>query len=382
MTSGLRRHYILKMRIRVVEIFLQWQWLRPPIALFGIRKNRVLHCLDTLLCGTPIVLKSLILRQLFRRPQALDTQLEEWKQSPYYDEASLRQAMSGKARFLQENGYLHSPAIVHVETLAVCNAACVFCPYPTLARQGEKMPDALIDKIIGDLAEIPGNQTFQFAPYKVSEPFVEPRLFDILAQVNARLPNARISLISNGSPLTGRKLEQLAQVRNVAYLNISLNAVDAAEYEALMKLPFERTVARLDALHAAKGGRRFPVRLTRVSGGRDADLAFVEWVNERYPSFEPAIIPRNDWIGERPSPEAAAAVPDAPCHRWFDISVTATGVVAMCCMDGEAKYPKGDVRTQHLLDIYNQPRLLEFRRTLMSRRAAGGPCDRCTYMSY
>ncbi|MBM3347801.1 MAG: radical SAM protein, partial [Betaproteobacteria bacterium] len=117
-------------------------------------------------------------------------------------------------------------------------------------------------------------------------------------------------------------------------------------------------------------------------GGRDADLAFVEWVNDRYPSFQPAIIPRNDWIGERPSPEAVAAVPDAPCHRWFDISVTATGVVAMCCMDGEAKYPKGDVRTQHLLDIYNQPRLLAFRRDLISRRAAGGPCDRCIYMSY
>jgi len=144
---------------------------------------------------------------LFHRPQALDRELEEWKQSPYYDEASLRRAMERKAHFLQENSFLHSPAIVHVETLAVCNAACVFCPYPTLARQGERMPDTLIDKIIGDLADIPNNQAFQFAPCKVSEPFVEPRLFDILAQVNARLPNARISLISNGSPLTGRNLE-------------------------------------------------------------------------------------------------------------------------------------------------------------------------------
>ena len=291
--------------------------------------------------------------------------------------------MARKVRFLLENGYLHSPAIVHLETLAVCNAACVFCPCPTLARQGERMPDTLIEKVIGDLADIPKNQAFQFAPYKVSEPFIEPRLFDILAQVNARLPNARISLISNGSPLTERNIEKLSKVRHVAYLNISLNAVEAAEYESLMKLPFERTVARLDVLHAAKlRGLDFPVRLTRVSGGRDADLAFVEWVKERYPSFQPAIIPRNDWIGERPSPEARTTVPDAPCHRWFDISVTATGVVAMCCMDGEAKYPKGDVRTQHVLDIYNQPRLLAFRRDLISRRTAGGPCDRCTYMSY
>lgn len=328
------------------------------------------------------MLKSLIL-QFARRPKALESELAEWKQTPFYDEASLQKAMTQKARFLRDNDYLHSPAIVHLETQASCNAACVFCPYPGLERKGEKMSDELIAKVIGDLTGIPQSQTFQFAPYKVSEPFIEPRLPDILAQVNERLPNARISLISNGSPLTSRKLDELRQVRNVAYLNISLNAIEAAEYEALMQLPFDRTVARLDALHAAKvAGLAFPVRLTRVSGGRDADLAFVEWVNERYAEFEPAIIPRNDWIGERPSADLAATVPDAPCHRWFDVSVTATGVVAMCCMDGEAKYPKGDVRTQNLLDIYNQPRLLELRRSLISRRAAGSPCDRCTYMSY
>ncbi len=328
------------------------------------------------------MLKSVIL-QAFRRRGSIDKQLEEWQRKPYYDEASLHRAMAGKAAFLRQNGYLRSPAIVHLETLAVCNAACVFCPYPTLERKGVKMPDALIEKVLRDLADIPGDQAFQFAPYKVSEPFIEPRLFDILAQVNARLPNARISLISNGSPLTAANIDKLGRVRNVAYLNISLNAIEAAEYESLMQLPFERTVSRLDALHAASGkGLAFPIRLTRVSGGRVADQAFVDWVEDRYPAFQPAIIPRNDWIGEVPSPEARSAVPDAPCHRWFDISVTATGVVAMCCMDGEAKYPKGDVNTQHLLDIYNQPHLLRFRTDLISRRAAGGPCDRCTYMSY
>jgi hypothetical protein len=51
-------------------------------------------------------------------------------------------------------------------------------------------------------------------------------------------------------------------------------------------------------------------------------------------------------------------------------------------MDGEAKYPKGDARTEHLLDIYNRPHLVRFRQALLSRRAAGGPCDRCTYQSY
>lgn len=326
-----------------------------------------------------------VLRQILRRPSAPSgDRMSDWSDRPYYEPAALARQMHAKARLLRDSGYLHVPALVHVETLAVCNAACVFCPYPTLERQGTRMPDELIEKIVADLGAIPRDQSFQFAPYKVSEPFVESRLFDIIALVNARLPNARISLITNASPLTGKKLEQLARARNVAYLNVSLNAVDAQEYEALMKIPFARTVARLDALHEAKRALPldFPVRLTRVSGGRTADEDFTAWVGARYPSFQPAILPRNDWIGEVPSPQALAEVPDAPCHRWFDLSVTATGMVAMCCMDGEAKYPKGDARTEHLLDIYNRPHLVRFRQALLSRRAAGGPCDRCTYQSY
>lgn len=325
-----------------------------------------------------------VLRQIFRRPAAAPERMADWSSRPYYEPEALRRQMHAKARFLRDHGYLHVPAMVHVETLAVCNAACVFCPYPTLERQGTRMPDELIEKLVGDLQAIPRDQPFQFAPYKVSEPFVEPRLFDILALVNARLPNARISLITNASPLTEKKIEQLARVRNVAYLNVSLNAIEAQEYEALMKLPFARTLARLEALHEAKRALPldFDVRLTRVSGGRAADEGFVRWVTSRYPSFVPAILPRNDWIGEVPSQLALAGVPDAPCHRWFDLSVTATGMVAMCCMDGEAKYPKGDARTEHLLDIYNRPHLVRFRQELLSRRKAGGPCDRCTYQSY
>ena len=81
-------------------------------------------------------------------------------------------------------------------------------------------------------------------------------------------------------------------------------------------------------------------------------------------------------------PAGAAAIPDAPCHRWFDMSITATGVVSMCCMDGGAKYPKGDVNAQHVLEIYNQPWLRELRETLISRRQVRSPCNGCTYLSY
>lgn len=280
--------------------------------------------------------------------------------------------------------YLEWPAFVHLETMAQCNAACVFCPYPSMERQGERMPDALIEKVINDLTDIPRDVPFQLAPYKVSEPFLEPRLFDVLATINDRLPNAYISIITNGTPLTERKIDQLREVRNLMYLTVSMNSDNAEEYEALMKLPFERTLRRLDALHQKKlkGDVAFPVKLTRVSENAVIDTRFVKWVRERYPAFQPMITNRNDWIGQVAIQTAHDQVPDAPCHRWFDMSITASGKVAMCCMDGEVKYPKGDVNTAHVLEIYNQPHLRRMREALASRRQAGGPCDRCTYLTY
>src|SRR6266568_9089325 len=43
---------------------------------------------------------------------------------------------------IRRSPYLDYPQEVHIETFAYCNAKCTFCPYPTMERQGDKMPDA------------------------------------------------------------------------------------------------------------------------------------------------------------------------------------------------------------------------------------------------
>ena len=102
------------------------------------------------------------------------------------DEASLA-AYQSQIEAARKSPYLDFPAHVHLETNALCNAACTFCPYPTLERKGAKMPDALIAKIIEDLRDIPQTLPFQLSPFKVNEPFLDTRLFSILAQINRAL---------------------------------------------------------------------------------------------------------------------------------------------------------------------------------------------------
>jgi hypothetical protein len=275
--------------------------------------------------------------------------------------------------------YLDWPYEVSVETFAKCNAACTFCPYPTLERQGVRMSDAMIDGIIEELKAHPF--PFYFAPFKVNEPFLDKRLIPICQKVNAELPKAHLRLFTNGSALTDRHIAEVDKLERVEHLWISLNECDPVLYRETMALDFDRTQARLDALHqaVAEGRFRWPVVVSRVRQAyfaNDADLAFKTFVEERWPLFTPFLIKRDGWIGYTEPNDAL--VPDRGCARWFDLSITATGVVSLCCMDGEGKYAIGDLNKSGLLEVYNAPHWRQ-RREMMQSRLDVSPCNLCTY---
>lgn len=262
------------------------------------------------------------------------------------------------------------PREVSIETLALCNARCTFCPYPTLERIGTKMPDELIHRLIDEMAAF--EKPFYFSPFKVNEPFLDARLLDICRRVNERVPKAILRLFSNGSPLTERKLAEVAALQNVVHLWISLNTCDPQEYTELMGLDFNQTARRLDALHAMDFPH--PVVVSKVSGVNDA--FFAQYVTMRWPKFKPFVIKRDGWLGfvDPSNP----AIPSAPCGRWFELSVVATGRVSLCCMDGKAEFPIGDVKSQSLLEVYNSPHWRSYRESVT--RSGLHPCRTCTYL--
>jgi MoaA/NifB/PqqE/SkfB family radical SAM enzyme len=273
--------------------------------------------------------------------------------------------------------YMDQPNEIALETTALCNAACTFCPYPTLDRKGEKMPDDLIEKVIEDMAqfEVP----FHFSPFKVNEPLLDPRLIDICELVED-FTIATLRIFTNGAALTEKKILAIAGLQRVDHLWVSLNEYREAEYEALMAMPFERTAKRLDVLHRAvdHGVFRHKVVLSTVGFPNEP---FREYCYERWPLFQSLAIQKSGWLGY--TDPQVDTVPDTPCGRWFEMSITSTGIVSHCCMhDGqETKYNIGDIREQTLLEIYNSPFWRERREKLVSRRDLDerSPCSRCTY---
>lgn len=271
--------------------------------------------------------------------------------------------------------YLDQPYEVSIETLALCNAACTFCPYPTLERKGTRLPDEAIQMLIEEMRHWPN--PFYISPFKVNEPFLDKRLIPICAHINAAIPNAMLRLFSNGSPLTFYKLREIDSLANVAQLWISLNSHISAEYKSLMSLDFENTATKLDTLHGmvSNGYFRHPVVLSKVTAGED-ESGFQTFCANRWPLFQVFLIKRDGWLGYVPPMDSS--IPDTPCNRWFELSILATGVVSLCCMDGKGEFPIGDINTQSLLEIYNSYHWRDRRERLISRREVH-PCSTCTY---
>jgi len=288
-------------------------------------------------------------------------------------------AQVGMAK-MRRSPYLDYPQEVHIETLALCNAACSFCPYPTMDRQGDRMPDALIDKIIDDLKAIPATLPFNIAPFKVNEPLLDKRIFSVCEKISSQLPGAQLRMFSNGSPLTEKMIGRIAEIKKLTNMWISLNEVEPAAYQALMQLPLERTLRNLDVLHDLVAKKKFPhhVVVSRVIDGSERDNAFVTFVQQRYPLFQPFLIGTGNWSGQV-AVGKDRRVPSGGCWRWYEISIMASGKVALCCMDGEGKHVIGDVNAQSVLEVYNTPAYRKMRQFTFSRKAAAAPCDTCIY---
>lgn len=288
--------------------------------------------------------------------------------------------------------YYEQPHEVSIETLALCNARCTFCPYGSTGREGVRLSDEVLDTLLNEMAL--WRRPFYLAPFKVSDPLLDKRMPELCARIEAQIPQAKIRFFTNGAALTEYNRRWLAQLRHLDGLWISLNSCEPREYDRLMGLNYFATERKLDALHAAVVSGAFPhtVTVSRVSqstlagqeqlptdqqnAGLQADYAFRAAVWRHWPAFQARLIKRDGWLGH--CVPASAEIPKTPCGRWYELSVTASGVVALCCMDGKNEFPLGQVPEQTLLEIYNQPHL-KARRLQAKTREGIEPCARCTY---
>ena len=283
--------------------------------------------------------------------------------------------------FLQQKRHFRDfPSHVHIETTGRCNGRCTFCPHGSMDRRDVFMSDALFEKIVDDLAEIPGDRRFAVSPLKVNEPLMDPKIFDRMARLTDRLPNAILWLTTNLNTLTPEMLDRLAEIPRIGHIWISLNSMDPQQYRSIMGLDPERTVRNIHLLldRHKESPLADKIILGRVASETPSDREFVDAVHRQFGDgpYGVGSLALGNWCGAVPS---RIEVPSLPCARWFELSICCTGRVALCCMDGLCEHAIGDVNTESVLNVYNAPGYRKLRERCHSRREVE-PCDRCAFL--
>ena len=126
--------------------------------------------------------------------------------------------------------------------------------------------DELLDKIIREMGDIPADLPFEICPHRVNEPFLDKRIFEYIPRINDELPNAQLSIATNGSTLTDATLDRIAGFRNVHYFN-GFWAWDSWK-QAVGILAFDPDLAK-DQMRAMFGW---------LASGNDSP-AYIIWMN-------------------------------------------------------------------------------------------------------
>ncbi len=273
--------------------------------------------------------------------------------------------------------WLDHPYSVSLETYSKCNAACTFCPYPGLDRIGQKLDDKVVFRVIDELSE--GVHPHHISMAKINEPLLDVRFFDFCAYINEKLPQTGISLFSNGSTLHDKMINRLIEVKNIIFMVISLNDHRPAEYEASMKISYEKTMRRVRPLHERKvrGDIPFPIALTRVGDGTSADQEFLKWAKVEFPKFGAQCLHQFEWVGEDAGVSYLGGA-QAGCSQWFSLQINGDGTESFCCIDTGSVKNGLNINTMSVSEMYNQP----WRRALRERammRTEVPECATCTH---
>lgn len=269
---------------------------------------------------------------------------------------------------------------LQIECSAICNAACVFCPYPTMTRQRGTMDVDLFKKIIDEAAEIPLISMITITG--LGEPLLDKHLFERLKYVRKKMPAIHLDLYTNGSYLTDAKIDEMIDAK-VTVLYVSLNAANAVKRQQIM-FPHNGTddydFVCQQARKAIEKGLKVVVKAVTSKDLMEHDErdqfkeawgGFVDDGGNAFMHLE------GNWAG---ATWPMRIKPTTACHRAISqIMVLWDGRVSLCCFDGEGEVTLGDLNRQTIREIYNGGKALEYRTAHMEGRRGEMPlCATCT----
>lgn len=261
---------------------------------------------------------------------------------------------------------------LQIETIAYCNAACVFCPYPQMKRERGVMDMGLFLRIVDQARLIP--QITSVCLTGLGEPLMDKHLFERLRVVRECCPQVDLIVYTNGSLLTVEKARRMREI-GVNQLYVSLNTTDKEKRQQIMRLDdFERVATLLEEFIPESAPMQVWVKAIMSKDLLEADEheAFTKrWGKNSFMHLE------GNWAGQM---WQMRIHPKTACVRALSqIMVLWDGQVSLCCFDGEGEVILGDLKTQTIKEVFNGELATSYRRGhIDGKRGELKLCATCT----
>jgi len=277
------------------------------------------------------------------------------------------------------------PRFVWIQTINLCNAQCVFCPYPRLYKSAKKheMSDGIFMEIIEQCAEYDTVETISLMFH--NEPLLDEKLFSRVGYIRKKMDNkVQISITTNGSLLTSERIEEMLK-NPPDKIRISAQGIEKNIYETMMKgLKFEKVLANIELLLANVKWRNRPqieisslfTKALKMIGHKKVK----EFWERRGAHFYVANL--ENLGGVMKDIEGLSATQwrrRSWCHRLEkDFCILSSGDVVLCCADWEKKVILGNVAKTRLYDIWHGKLINYYRMKLRGGRIEELPlCKNC-----
>ena len=229
---------------------------------------------------------------------------------------------------------------VMLSTINRCNGHCSFCAacIDVDTRIHKRMDEELLDNVLMQLAELQYNGRITLNG--LNEPFMDNRMGQIIKKISEMVPNARIHIITNGTLLTKKVLDDIFPLCSKIHIN------------------------------CYGDGKTVPDRIKKLCEPYTGTTKL-----KIEPRYQVDVLSQ---FGENECGRTQKNVMTCACIMPYNtISVTPSGIVNLCISDISDKYIVGDLNRESLLEIWYSKKMELYRSLMKGGRQNIALCKEC-----
>ncbi len=269
------------------------------------------------------------------------------------------------------------PSVVVIELTSMCNADCIMCGKGSSSRIKKNMDFTLFKSIIDD-AKKSNVYTFQLSWY--GESLIYPKLIDAILYIRKQIPDAFITINTNGQPLNPKLAKKLldAKINSIA---ISIEGNNKEEYEAIRPpLKWDVLQSNIKNLRDMIDTNNFSTKVG-IMGLHVGDIKIdkAKYV-DTWGAYADTLHVRNEHALNDLKKENIINR-YMPCRKLLtQLVIMASGDVTICDYDWEGELIYGNIKESTILELW-QSEVLKKKRLMhyTGKKRKLDLCDNCSY---